>query len=118
MEGLEALGLGVLEAEESCRVADIVEEQNRGYRDYEEADGENLVKILRQPCGEIEALGLGESMIPMQGREGRSDLGLGRFGSIRCRTVLDQHFTGARMGLSNRSPNPVQLEVNLSLTWE
>lgn len=117
MEGLEALCLGVLEAEQSRRVANIVEEQNRGHRDDEEADGEDLVQILGRPRGEIEALGLGEPMVLMQGREGRSDLGLGRFGSGRRRPVLDQHFHGE---LKRRTEQialalstPVQLEVNL-----
>lgn len=66
-----------LEAEKGGAVADIAEEKEGGDGDDEEQNGYYSVEIFREPCGEIEAFGLGEAMRMESGE--RSDLGFGGF---------------------------------------
>lgn len=66
-----------MEAEKGGAIADIAEEKEGGDGDDQEQNRDYLVAIFREPCGEIEALRLGEAM-RVESRQ-CSDLGFGGF---------------------------------------
>lgn len=65
MDLVELLGLG-FEAEECGGVADIAEEEEGCDGGDEEANCDDFVEILRDPCREIEAFGFREATIWME----------------------------------------------------